>query len=152
MEISTFPKTSLAPMLQEHYAQVKVIYEMGMAINNATLEVKAPEWEEWNAKHHESCRLVALQDNKVAGWAALTPVSGRCVYAGVAEDSVYIHPSYKRQGIGKLLLNELVAASEAAGIWTLQAGILNENKASIALHEQCGFKIIGVRERLGQLH
>ncbi|NDK55166.1 N-acetyltransferase [Pontibacter sp. BT213] len=139
-------------MLPEHYPQVKAIYELGMATNNATLETKAPDWEEWDAKYMKSCRLVALQNGVVAGWAALTAVSGRCVYAGVAEDSVYIHPDFKGQGIGKLLLQKLVLASEQEGIWTLQAGILNENKASIKLHEQCGFRILGVRERLGQLH
>jgi L-amino acid N-acyltransferase YncA len=144
--------TILVRMLPEHYGQVKEIYESGMATGNATLETKAPDWEEWDAKHLQSCRLVALVDGRVAGWAALTPVSGRCVYSGVAEDSVYIHPGYKGRGLGKLLLSRLVALSEEEGIWTLQAGILNENKASINLHLQCGFKVVGLRERLGQLH
>nr|WP_262921714.1 GNAT family N-acetyltransferase [Pontibacter ruber] len=139
-------------MLPEHYSQVKEIYQLGIATGNATLETKAPEWDEWDAKHLQSCRLVALVDGRVAGWAALTPVSGRCVYSGVAEDSVYVHPDYKARGIGKLLLSKLVALSEEQGIWTIQAGILAENQASINLHTQCGFKVVGVRERLGQLH
>ncbi|MFD2248306.1 GNAT family N-acetyltransferase [Pontibacter ruber] len=131
---------------------MKEIYQLGIATGNATLETKAPEWDEWDAKHLQSCRLVALVDGRVAGWAALTPVSGRCVYSGVAEDSVYVHPDYKARGIGKLLLSKLVALSEEQGIWTIQAGILAENQASINLHTQCGFKVVGVRERLGQLH
>ncbi|MBC5775496.1 N-acetyltransferase [Pontibacter sp. KCTC 32443] len=152
MEASTSITTIVTELLATHYPEVKEIYELGIATNNATLETKAPEWEEWDAKYMKSCRLVALQDGRVTGWAALTAVSGRCVYAGVAEVSVYIHPEFKRQGIGRLLLNRLVAASEQEGIWTLQAGILKENVASIKLHEQCGFRVIGVREKLGQLH
>jgi L-amino acid N-acyltransferase YncA len=152
MQITAEKTTELTPMLPEHYGQVKEIYELGIATGNATLETKAPDWEEWDAKHLSGCRLVALVEGKVAGWAALTPVSGRCVYSGVAEDSIYIHPDYKGRGLGKLLLNRLVALSEKEGIWTLQAGILNENKASIKLHGQCGFKVVGIRERLGQLH
>lgn len=152
METSALTKTIIAEMQEAHYPEVKEIYELGMATNNATLETKAPEWAEWDAKHMKSCRLVALQNGRVAGWAALTAVSGRCVYAGVAEDSVYIHPDFKGQGIGKQLLHKLVEASEKEGIWTLQAGILNENKASIKLHEQCGFRVLGVRERLGKLN
>ncbi|MBB6612322.1 N-acetyltransferase [Pontibacter sp. Tf4] len=152
MQAKTTAQTIVTDLLPEHYPQVKEIYELGMATGNATLETKAPEWADWDAKFMKICRLVALQNNRVAGWAALSAVSGRCVYAGVAEDTVYVHPDFKRQGIGKLLLRELVRQSEQAGIWTLQAGIINENKASIHLHEQCGFRIVGVRERLGQLH
>ncbi len=139
-------------MLPEHYEQVKAIYEAGIATNNATLETSAPNWYEWDEKHMLSCRLVALQDGHIVGWAALTSVSGRCVYRGVAEDSVYVHPAHAGKGIGRLLLQQLVAASEQEGIWTLQAHILKENHASIQLHEQCGFRVVGLRERLGQLH
>lgn len=153
METATRNLVQLTEMLPEQYPQVKEIYELGIATNNATLETKAPEWQEWDSKYMKCCRLVALADNgQVAGWAALTAVSGRCVYSGVAEDSVYIHPGYKGRGIGRLLLQALIQASERAGIWTLQAGILKENVASIKLHEQCGFRMIGLRERLGQLH
>lgn len=153
METSTQHAVRLTEMLPGHYPQVKEIYELGIATNNATLETKAPAWEEWDSKYMKSCRVVALaEDGTVAGWGALTAVSGRCVYSGVAEDSVYIHPKYKGRGIGKLLLQKLVQESEQEGIWTLQAGILKENAASIKLHEQCGFRIVGLRERLGQLH
>ncbi|GAB3530439.1 GNAT family N-acetyltransferase [Pontibacter brevis] len=139
-------------MQPEHYPQVKEIYERGIATRHATFETKAPEWEEWDARHLPGCRLVALADGGVAGWAALTPVSGRCVYSGVAEDSVYIHPGFRGRGIGKLLLSKLVELSEQQGIWTLQAGIFKENEASIKLHEQCGFRKVGYREKLGQMY
>lgn len=153
METVTQHAVRLSEMLPGHYPQVKEIYELGIATHNATLETKAPDWEVWEAQHLKSGRLVALAGNGgVVGWAALTPVSGRCVYSGVAEDSVYIHPRYKGRGIGKMLLQQLVKESEREGIWTLQAGILIENVASIKLHEQCGFRVVGVRERLGQLH
>ena len=152
MQTSALTKTVVAEMQAAHYPEVKEIYELGIVTNKATLETKAPEWAEWDAKHMKSCRFVVLQHGRVAGWAALTPVSGRCVYAGVPEDSVNIHPDFKRQGIGKLLLDKLVEASEQEGIWTLQGGIINDNKASIKLHEQCGFRVVGVREKLGQLH
>ncbi|MCX2739616.1 GNAT family N-acetyltransferase [Pontibacter anaerobius] len=153
METATSRSVLVSEMLPEHYPQVKEIYESGIATNNATLETKAPEWEGWDNKFLKACRLVALaRDGRVAGWAALTAVSGRCVYQGVAEDTVYVHPEYKGQGIGKLLLMQLIEASEQAGIWTLQAHILKENNASVRLHEQCGFRVVGLRERLGQLH
>lgn len=153
METATQRTVQLTELLPEHYPQVKDIYELGIATNNATLETKAPEWEDWDKKFLKNCRLVALaEDGRVAGWAALTPVSGRCVYKGVAEDTVYVHPKYKGKGVGKLLLQRLVLESEQAGFWTLQAGILKENEASVRLHEQCGFRIVGLRERLGQLH
>ncbi|GAA4442155.1 GNAT family N-acetyltransferase [Pontibacter saemangeumensis] len=139
-------------MLPAHYAQVREIYNLGIATNNATFEREAPAWEEWDHSHMQSCRLVLLVEGRVAGWAALTPVSGRCVYRGVAEDSVYVHPDFKGRGFGKLLLRTLVEASEQEGIWTLQAGIFRENHASIRLHEACGFRLVGVRERIGQLH
>jgi L-amino acid N-acyltransferase YncA len=153
METATFSSVAVSEMLPEHYPQVKEIYELGIATNNATLETKAPEWEGWDNKFLKDCRLVALtEEGQVAGWAALTPVSGRCVYRGVAEDTVYVHSKYKGKGVGKLLLQQLVLESEQAGIWTLQAHILKENEASVKLHEQCGFRIVGLRERLGQLH
>ena len=139
-------------MLPAHYAQVREIYNLGIATNNATFETQAPGWEEWDHSHMKSCRLVLLVEDRVTGWAALTPVSGRCVYRGVAEDSVYVHPDFTGRGFGKLLLGKLVEASEQEGIWTLQAGIFRENEASIRLHEQCGFRLVGVRERIGQMH
>lgn len=152
METTTSTRFSITALLPEHYAAVQEIYTLGIATENATFELQAPEWEQWDANHLPNCRLVALHEERVAGWAALTPVSGRCVYRGVAEVSVYIHPDYKGRGLGKQLLQQLVKGSEEVGIWTLQAGIFPENTASVKLHEQCGFRLIGIRERVGQLN
>jgi L-amino acid N-acyltransferase YncA len=111
-----------------------------------------PAWQEWDRNHLPACRLVARRQGRVVGWAALAPVSRRQVYAGVAEVSLYVAASARGQGVGKALLQALVQASEEAGIWTLQAGIFPENTASIGLHRACGFRTVGIRERLGQLH
>ena len=107
-----------------------------------------PSWEQWDATHSEH-RLVAELDRRLAGWAALSPTSDRCCYAGVAENSVYVGEWARGLGVGRVLLEELIARSEAAGIWTLQAGIFPENTASVRLHTVCGFRLVGVRERLG---
>lgn len=141
----------IKPMLQEHWEQVKQIYESGIATGIATYETTAPSWEKWNNGHLAFARLVALDNNKVLGWAALSPVSSRCVYCGVAELSVYVADTYKGKGIGKLLLQNLITESENNGIWTLQAGIFTENIASVKLHESVGFRIIGHREKIGKL-
>ncbi|MBX7151764.1 GNAT family N-acetyltransferase [bacterium] len=138
-------------MTENDWPFVQAIYEEGIATGHATLEVSVPDWPKWDAEHVEECRLVFRENGTVQGWAALTAVSGRCVYAGVAEVSVYIGNSFKGKGIGKKLLQSLVETSEANGIWTLQAGILKENTASIELHKSCGFREVGVREKLGQL-
>ncbi|NOT77187.1 MAG: N-acetyltransferase [Cyclobacteriaceae bacterium] len=139
-------------MQPEHWDQVKTIYEQGIATGHATFQTSAPEWDEWNESHLAKGRLIAIDENSnVLGWAALTPVSGRCVYAGVAEVSVYLSESARGKGIGKTLLAELIGTSERDGFWTLQAGVLRENISSIKIHEACGFHIVGVRERLGQL-
>jgi phosphinothricin acetyltransferase len=131
---------------------VRAIYLAGIATGNATFEQSAPEWAAWDAGHLAQPRLAArAADDAVLGWAALSPVSGRCVYAGVAEVSVYIAEGARGQGVGRALLQQLVADSEAAGIWTLQAGIFPENTASVTLHQYCGFRIVGRRERLGQM-
>ena len=129
---------------------VKTIYEQGIAIGNATFQTSAPSWEEWDQAHLQGCRIVGLVDGKVIGWAALTPVSSRCVYAGVAEVSVYVDPGFSGKGFGLQILNRLVELSEAAGIWTLQAGIFPENTASVRIHEKAGFRIIGRREKIGK--
>lgn len=138
-------------MQPEDWPAVEAIYWEGIATGLATFETETPSWEAWDRSHREDCRLVARRQGVIVGWAALTPVSGRCVYAGVAEVSVYVAAAARGQGVGRALLEALVGASEAAGLWTLQAGILRENVASIALHERCGFRVVGVRERLGQL-
>lgn len=130
---------------------VRRIYEEGIATGDATFESSAPSWEKWDADHLTVGRLVVELDAKVAGWAALSGVSDRCVYAGVAEVSVYVAASARGHGVGSQLLQALIAASEDAGIWTLQAGIFPENTASVTMHVRFGFREIGRRERLGQL-
>ena len=139
-------------MRAEDWPSVRAIYVQGIATGQATFETEAPAWEEWNAAHMENCRFVAREAGEIVGWAALSPVSGRCVYGGVAEVSVYVAESARGQGIGKKLLQELIAVSEKAGIWTLQAGIFPENVPSIELHKVCGFREVGYRERIGQMH
>jgi L-amino acid N-acyltransferase YncA len=133
------------------WQEVARIFEDGIRTANATFETEAPSWEEWDAAHGEH-RLVAELDGETAGWAALSPVSERCCYAGVAEVSVYVAASARGRGVGRELLEELIRRSEGAGIWTLQAGIFPENKASVRLHLVCGFRLVGVRERLGELN
>lgn len=137
-------------LLTTDWDQVKMIYEKGIATGNATFQTSAPSWEEWDKSHLNNCRIVAEIDGILTGWAALTPVSSRCVYAGVAEVSVYVDPAYSGKGIGLALLNELVALSEAEGLWTMQAGIFPENTASLRIHEKAGFRILGVREKIGK--
>jgi L-amino acid N-acyltransferase YncA len=141
----------IMPLLPSNWQQVKSIYESGIATGMATFETKAPEWEQWNNSHLPFARLVAVENNKVIGWAALSPVSNRCVYGGVAEVSVYIAPEQRGKGVGKKLLQQLITESEANGIWTLQAGIFAENTASAKLHEYVGFRLVGYREKIGQL-
>jgi len=140
-------------MTEHDWPSVRAIYEAGIATCNATFETSAPGYAAWDASHLAEHRLVAVDmDGVVTGWAALSAVSDRCVYAGVAENSVYVHPDHRGSGIGQMLLAALIEGAEHAGIWTLQTGIFPENKASIALHERCGFRIVGRRERIGQLH
>ncbi|HEY6171289.1 MAG TPA: GNAT family N-acetyltransferase [Candidatus Kapabacteria bacterium] len=126
------------------------IYLEGIATGNATLETDAPSWEKWDAEHLTSCRLIAKDGDTILGWAALSPVSGRCVYGGVAEVSIYIAETARGKRVGLQLFERLIQESEKNELWTLQSGILQENIASIKLHEKCGFRIIGVRERIGQ--
>jgi L-amino acid N-acyltransferase YncA len=141
---------SLQPLLAEHWPQVRTIYLEGIATGQATFQQEAPPWEDWNRGHLPHSRIVALKDHVVAGWAALSPVSSRLVYRGVAEVSVYIGASYRGMGLGFQLLQELVRQSEQNDIWTLQASIFPENGASVRIHEQCGFRVMGRRERIGQ--
>lgn len=135
----------------QHWEDVKRIYEEGIATRNATFESSAPSWEIWDAGHLKNCRFVALDNGIVTGWAALTPVSGRCVYAGVADISVYVSEAYRGKKIGHRLLQQLIDSSEKAGLWTLQAGIFPENLFSVALHEKNGFQVIGVRKKIGKM-
>jgi len=130
---------------------VAVVYEEGIATRMATFETAAPAWADWDAAHLPACRLVAEEDGEIVGFAALARVSSRCVYEGVAEESVYVAERARGRGVGRALLEALVAGSERDGIWTLQAGIFPENRASLALHHACGFRTVGIRERIGRL-
>ncbi len=134
-----------------HWPAVIKIYKQGIDTGFATFEEEIPSYEQWNRNHITSCRLVALREDKVVGWAALSPVSGRCVYGGVAEVSVYVAEKTRGFGLGKLLMEELITASEKEGFWTLQSGIFPENTSSIKLHKKVGFRYLGKRERIGQL-
>jgi L-amino acid N-acyltransferase YncA len=139
-------------LTQEDWPVVKAIYEQGIAGRNATFETEASSWDDWDKTHLEGHRLVALQGGEVVGWAALSRVSERCVYAGVADESVYVADSVQRRGVGRALLEQLIARAESDGIWTIQAGIFPENEASLELHRRCGFRVVGIRERIGKHH
>ena len=139
-------------MQSQDWQDVARIYKEGIATGNATFQKDIPTWEEWDTSHLKKCRFIAENtEGGIIGWAALTPVSGRCVYAGVAEVSVYVTPQYHGKGIGKILMQNLIETSEVEGLWTLQAGILKENIGSVRLHESVGFRQIGYREKIGQL-
>ena len=140
----------IGPMQAEDWPDVQRIYREGIETGNATFETQVPEWEAWDCKTRPQPRFVARLDDQVVGWAALSSVSARAVYAGVCEVSVYVAAAVRGQGVGKKLLQALVQASEELGIWTLQASIFPENQASIAIHEQCGFRILGRREKIAQ--
>ena len=142
---------TIRPMTAADAEPVLRIYGEGIATGHATFQRDIPGWADFDAGKLATPRLVAETDGDVAGWAALSPVSSRCVYAGVAEMSVYVAAAARGRGVGLALLKAIVTASEAAGIWTLQAGIFPENEASIALHARCGFKPLGRLERLGRM-
>jgi len=139
----------IAPMAEQDWESVRDIYRQGLSTGDATFEQSVPEWAEWDRCHLPVCRLVARSSSEVLAWAALSAVSTRRVYAGVAEVSIYVADRARGRGIGTQLLRALVEASEQNGIWTLQAGIFPENMASIKLHERAGFRVVGIRERLG---
>jgi L-amino acid N-acyltransferase YncA len=135
----------------DDWPAVRAIYEDGIRSGHATFETEPPTWERWDAAHRD-VRLVAERDGRVVGWAALSPVSSRCCYEGVGEVSVYVAEEARGAGLGRVLLDELVRRSEQAGYWTLNAGVFPENEASLRLHRACGFREVGIRERLGRLH
>ena len=143
---------AVEPLLPVHWPAVRAIYLEGLAGGHATFETEAPDWPAWDAAHLPHCRLIAREEDAVLGWAALAPVSRRAVYAGVAEVSVYVAARARGKGIGRRLLEELIRRSETEGIWTLQASIFPENAASVRLHEACGFRQLGRRERIGRHH
>lgn len=142
---------TVEPLRREHWDAVRVIYSEGIATGQATFETQVPTWETWNAAHLSVGRLVARHERRIIGWAALSRVSDRPVYSGVAEVSVYVGAGNRGEGAGSILLNRLIDESEEHGIWTLQAGIFPENVASVGLHRKLGFREVGVRERLGRL-
>lgn len=139
-------------MRDEDWEQVRSIYVDGIATGEATFETRAPDWDAWNESHLTFGRIVARCGGAVIGWAALTPVSDRCAYSGVAEVSVYVSPEWRGRGVGGSLLEALIIASEKNDIWTLQAGVFPENHASVELHRGHGFREVGRRERLGKLN
>jgi L-amino acid N-acyltransferase YncA len=137
-------------MRSDDWPAVRNIYSEGMATGNATFETETPEWTKWDQNHLQECRLIARDRERVLGWAALTPVSTRRVYSGVAEVSVYVAAEARGRGVGKTLLQSLIEHSERCGIWTLQAGIFPENVSSVAVHKLCGFHEVGLRQKIGQ--
>lgn len=137
-------------MNEKDWPTVSEIYRQGIETGRATFQEVVPSYSEWDAAHIHECRFVALAEDQVAGWTALSKVSSRCVYAGVAEISVYIAENARGRGIGRILLQHLVTQSEKAGFWLLQSGIMEDNLASIRLHEKCGFRQVGYRERIGK--
>lgn len=138
-------------MLPVNWPSVADIYVQGLSTKNSTFQTEAPTWEEWDRNHSDTLRFVAVINEIVTGWAALSPVSSRPVYAGVMEVSVYVHEDYRGKGIGNTLLQQLITESEAKNIWTLQSGIFPENSPSIALHQRFGFRKIGYREKIGKM-
>jgi L-amino acid N-acyltransferase YncA len=144
-------RMEIVEMLPLHWAAVRNIYLQGIATKQATFQTEAPAWEEWDKGHLPNLRYVSLVEDNVTGWAALSAVSGRCVYAGVTEVSVYIHEDFRGTGIGRRLLEKLIKESEKHEIWTLQSGIFPENLQSIALHESLGFRRVGFREKISKM-
>lgn len=142
----------IEPMIEKHADAVLAIYQAGIDEGNATFETRAPTWQEFSAAKLPGHRYVARSGADVLGWVAVSAVSGRCVYAGVVEHSVYVHPGARGQGVGRQLLDALISSTEAAGIWTIESGIFPENTASAALHQAAGFRTVGIRERIGQHH
>ncbi|MDO5969214.1 GNAT family N-acetyltransferase [Flavivirga aquimarina] len=138
-------------LTKNDWSSVSKVYKEGIATRIATFETEVPNWNQWDAKYFSICRFVATIDSKVVGFAVLAPVSKRQVYKGVAEVSVYVSKAFKGMHVGETLLKKIINESEANGVWTLQASIFSENTASINLHLKCGFRVVGIREKIGQL-
>lgn len=143
-------KYTVRAMEKDDWAEVVEIYYQGIQTNNATFNTSCPSYEEWDAAHIKECRFVAELDFEVTGWAAIAPVSSRECYKGVAEVSIYIDANHSGKGVGEMLMKTLLEASEEAGFWTIQSSIFQSNKASIRLHEKCGFRTVGYRERIAK--
>ncbi|NDV17202.1 GNAT family N-acetyltransferase [Muricauda sp. TY007] len=139
-------------MKASDWEDVSRIYSEGISTGLATFETTAPSYEQWDKAHTKECRLIAEKDGEIMGWAALSPVSSRCVYGGVGEVSVYIADKSRGMGVGRLLMQHLIEESEKAGFWTIQSGVFPENIGSIKLHKKVGFRYIGKRERVGKIH
>lgn len=151
--MSVPPGLRITAMDPGHAAEVLAIHQLGIDEGDATFETAAPTWEHFDATKLPGHRHVAVDDSgRVLGWVAAVTVSDRCVYAGVVEHSVYVHPDARGRGIGSALLSALIASTEAAGVWTIQSGIFPENTGSLALHRRAGFRVIGTRERIGRHH
>lgn len=142
----------LRPLKKDDWPSVAEIYKQGIITGNTTFEKDIPTWDAWDSTHFKMCRIVATVGEEIVGWAALTKVSGRCIYAGVAEVSVYVASLYKGQKVGTKLLESLISESEQKGFWTLQAGIFPENIASLKLHKNLGFRKVGFREKIGKMN
>lgn len=145
-------QVEIRPFRDDDWPVLHAIYAQGIATGNATFETEVPTFERWSAGHPPEYRFVAVVDEAIVGWVAASPVSDRCAYAGVAEHSVYVDEGARGQGVGRHLLEAFIAYADTAGIWTIQSGIFPENVASVELHRRCGFRIVGTRERLGQLN
>jgi L-amino acid N-acyltransferase YncA len=143
---------SIEAMTGAHAPAVLAIYQAGIDEGNATFETRAPDWQAFSAARLPGCRYVAVDGGRVVGWVAVSAVSSRPAYAGVVEHSVYVDPGARGKGVGRLLLSTVIEATEAAGIWTIQSGIFPENTVSLAMHKTAGFRVVGVRERMGQHH
>lgn len=145
-------KIQISAMTEADWPEVAAIYQEGIDTGHATFAQHPPDsWEAWQAHKIDGCSLVARTEDKILGWAALSPTSTRAVYAGVAEESIYVRASARSKGVGLQLLQSLIDRAEAAGIWTLQTGIFSENEASLRLHYRCGFRLVGVREKKGKM-
>lgn len=142
---------TIEPLRAEHWPEVAQIYADGIATKNATFETEVPSWESWDSSHLAEHRFVALLEGRVVGWVAVSPVSSRCVYAGVVENSVYVAADARGRGIGRALLEALIASTESAGVWTIETGVFPENDASVRLHKSVGFEVLGRRKRIGRL-
>jgi L-amino acid N-acyltransferase YncA len=145
-------QVTIRTMRPDDWPAVEAIYAAGIATGHATFETQPPSWDDFDRTRLPGHRLVAVDDRAIVGWAAVSPVSERCVYAGVVEHSLYVEPARHGRGTGRALLEALVTTTEAAGIWTIQSGIFPENTASLALHHHCGFRTVGRRERIGRHH